>query len=64
MKNTKKTSAILLCSGRSSRMKPLSDKIFFEYLGKSILERQIENLLDQEKISQVFLVGNSQNKKK
>lgn len=64
MKNTKKTSAILLCSGTSSRMKPLSDKIFFEYLGKSILERQIENLLDQEKISQVFLVGNSQNKKK
>ena len=58
----KKTSAILLCSGTSSRMKPLSDKIFFEYLGKSILERQIENLLAQKNISQVFLVGNLQNK--
>ena len=63
MKN-KKTSALLLCSGTSSRMKPLSDKIFFEYLGKSILERQIENLLQQEKISQIFLVGNSKNRQK
>jgi len=62
--NNQKTSALLLCSGTSSRMKPLSDKIFFEYLGKSILERQIENLLQQEKISQIFLVGNNENRKK
>ena len=60
----KKTSAILLCSGTSSRMKPLSNKIFFEYLGKSILERQIENLLQKKEISQIFLVGNAENSEK
>lgn len=55
------TSALVLASGTSSRMNPLSDKIFFEYLGKPIIEWQIENLLDQKKIDQIFIVGNEYN---
>lgn len=60
----KKTSVILLCSGTSSRMQPLGDKIFFKYLGKSILQRQIENILEQKNIGTIFLVYNTQNHKK
>ncbi len=56
-------SAILLASGTSSRMNPLSDKIFFKYLGKSILEWQMENILSQS-INKLFIVGNDENLKK
>jgi bifunctional UDP-N-acetylglucosamine pyrophosphorylase/glucosamine-1-phosphate N-acetyltransferase len=59
-----KTSCILLCSGTSSRMHPLSDKIFFTYLGKTILEWQIENILQQKNINKIFLVGNTKNHEK
>lgn len=54
-------SALLLCAGQSSRMNPLSDKIFFEYLGKSLLEWKIEELLHFPEISEIFIVGNRGN---
>ena len=54
------TIALLLCSGTSSRMKPLGDKFLFEYLGKTILEHQIEMLLGAG-IKKIFFVGNEKN---
>jgi len=57
------TSALLLASGTSSRMNPLSDKIFFEYLGKPILQWQLENLLNQKNIENIYIVANKYNQK-
>ena len=51
---------LLLCGGRSSRMWPLSDKIFFEYLGKTILEHQVQMLLDAGFLK-IHIVGNGLN---
>lgn len=54
-------SLLLLASGTSSRMNPLSDKIFFEYLGKPILEWQVENSIAQKNIENIYIVGNEYN---
>jgi UDP-N-acetylglucosamine diphosphorylase / glucose-1-phosphate thymidylyltransferase / UDP-N-acetylgalactosamine diphosphorylase / glucosamine-1-phosphate N-acetyltransferase / galactosamine-1-phosphate N-acetyltransferase len=50
----------LLCAGKSSRINPLSDKIFFEYFGKTLLEHKIQSLLDAG-ISEIIIIGNTQN---
>lgn len=54
------TIALLLCSGTSSRMQPLGDKFLFEYLGKTILEHQIQ-MLQEAGIQKIFFVGNKYN---
>jgi len=56
------TSAVLLCSGTSSRMFPFSNKFMFEFLGKSVFRSQMENLLQQKTINEIFIVTNSENK--
>jgi len=58
------TSAILLCSGTSSRMFPFSNKFMFEFLGKSVFRYQMENLLQQKTINEIFIVTNFENKEK
>jgi len=58
------TSAVLLCSGTSSRMFPFSNKFMFEFFGKSIFRYQMENLLAQKTINEIFVVTNSENKTK
>ncbi len=52
---------ILLCAGQSSRMWPLGDKIFFEYLGKSLFEHQVERLLKTSFGQKIHIVGNEKN---
>ncbi|MBI5414670.1 NTP transferase domain-containing protein [Candidatus Peregrinibacteria bacterium] len=52
---------LLLCSGQSKRMWPLSDKIFFDYLGKTVLEHQIEKLLSFPEFDEIHIVGNEEN---
>ncbi len=56
------TSAVLLCSGTSSRMFPFSNKFMFEFFGKSIFRYQMENLLSQKTINEIFVVTNLENK--
>jgi len=52
---------VLLCGGKSSRMWPLSDKILFEYLGKTVLEHQVEMLLQNKEVELVHIVANPDN---
>ncbi len=51
---------VLIAAGQSSRMQPLSNKIFFRYLGKTILEHQINNLIDLG-LNNFIIVGNEKN---
>ncbi len=52
---------LLLSAGKSSRMWPLSDKIFFPYLGKTVLEHQVEMLLSSGFTRRIHIVGNESN---
>ncbi len=56
-----KTSALLLCSGTSSRMNPFENKFLFEFNGKSLLRHQLENILLQKNIEEIFIICNSKN---
>ena len=38
--------ALILAAGRSTRMQPVKDKIFLNFLGKSLLQRQVKALID------------------
>ena len=59
----KKMKAILLLSGSSSRMAPISDKSFLEFCGESLAERILRNAREGG-ISEFVLVANPQNQPK
>lgn len=54
---------ILLAAGRSTRLNPLSDKNFFKFNGKFLIEHQIQKLLDLN-ISDIIVVGGKHNLEK
>jgi NDP-sugar pyrophosphorylase family protein len=56
-------SAIILCSGNSSRMSPFKNKFLFSFLGKSILKRKIEELIEIVSIKEIYVITNNENKK-
>ena len=51
---------ILLCAGTSSRMQPLSNKIFMRYNGKELLLHQIDSLIENN-LNDIIIVGNLEN---
>jgi bifunctional UDP-N-acetylglucosamine pyrophosphorylase/glucosamine-1-phosphate N-acetyltransferase len=51
---------VLLAAGKSTRVWPLSEKIFFEFLGKTVLEHQIITLLNSG-LQDICVVGNEEN---
>ncbi len=55
---------ILLCAGVSSRMQPISEKIFLEFCGKPLLEHQIENISSFSDFKDFVIVGNDKNIKR
>jgi bifunctional UDP-N-acetylglucosamine pyrophosphorylase/glucosamine-1-phosphate N-acetyltransferase len=52
--------ALLLSAGESSRTWPISEKIFFRFFGKTILEYQIHTILESG-IKNIHIVGNKNN---
>jgi bifunctional UDP-N-acetylglucosamine pyrophosphorylase/glucosamine-1-phosphate N-acetyltransferase len=52
--------AIILGAGKSSRMNPLGDKVLLPFLGKTLLEHQIEKLMNIG-IYNIIIAGNSLN---
>lgn len=57
------TPVLLLAAGKSTRTWPLSEKIFLEICGKTILEHQIQSLLDAN-FYDICVVGNTENIKR
>jgi NDP-sugar pyrophosphorylase family protein len=55
------TQVVLLSAGSSTRTWPISEKIFFQIFGKTILEHQI-NTLKEAGFHEIIIVCNSQNK--
>ena len=51
---------LVLAAGRSKRMKPVNDKNFLNFLGKSLIEWQMETL-SKAGFKDVILVGGSHN---
>ncbi|MBD3330697.1 NTP transferase domain-containing protein [Candidatus Peregrinibacteria bacterium] len=51
---------LLLASGRSKRMQPVRDKNFLDFLGKTLLERQIESLKSNG-FEDIIVVGGAHN---
>lgn len=51
---------LLLAGGQSSRVWPLSEKIFFKFSGKTVLQHQIE-ILQKTVSSDICVVGNPHN---
>lgn len=51
---------IVLAAGRSKRMKPVRDKNFLSFLGKSLIVRQLE-LIREAGLNDVILVGGAHN---
>jgi bifunctional UDP-N-acetylglucosamine pyrophosphorylase/glucosamine-1-phosphate N-acetyltransferase len=54
---------ILLAAGRSSRMEPIGDKNFLNFLGKPLIWHQL-NFLERNKIKNVVIVGSNTNLEK
>lgn len=54
---------VMLAAGRSKRMKPVEDKNFLSFLGKPLLEHQLE-ILKKAEIEEVILVGGVHNLEK
>ena len=64
---------VLLAAGRSKRLKPIEDKNFLSFLGKPLIQRQLEQLasvgisrdrsLQKEDQSQIIVVGGKHNLK-
>lgn len=52
--------ALILAAGKSTRTWPIEEKIFVEFLGKTIFQHQIETLLAAG-ISDFCIIGNEQN---
>lgn len=59
--NLMNTQVILLSAGSSTRTWPISEKIFFRFFGKTILEHQIETLISAG-FSSLILVCNQKNR--
>ncbi len=55
-----KPTILLLAAGRSSRMEPLSNKIFAKYLGKELIVHQFEHILGAG-FEKFIIVGNEIN---
>lgn len=51
---------LVLAAGRSKRMKPVKDKNFLNFLGKSLIERQLDMLVENG-FNDVVLVGGAHN---
>lgn len=51
---------ILLAAGKSSRAWPITEKVLFRFLGKTVIEHQI-GALKTVGLSQICVVGNSEN---
>jgi len=51
---------VLLAAGRSKRLKPIEDKNFLQFLGKPLIQHQLEQLLSVG-LSDVVVVGGSHN---
>lgn len=51
---------VLLAAGRSKRLKPIEDKIFLEFMGKSLLQHQLETLAESG-FSDFIIVGGKHN---
>jgi len=54
---------LLLGAGRSKRMKPITDKNFLNFLGKPLIEHQL-NLIKNAGIDEVIIVGGEHNLEK
>ncbi|MBD3328029.1 NTP transferase domain-containing protein [Candidatus Peregrinibacteria bacterium] len=51
---------VLLAAGRSKRLKPIEDKIFLEFMGKSLLQHQLETLAESG-FNDFIIVGGKHN---
>jgi len=51
---------LLLAAGKSSRTWPIEEKIFFRFLGKTVLEHQIETL-ESAGLFHITIIGNVEN---
>ncbi|MFH0775750.1 MAG: sugar phosphate nucleotidyltransferase [bacterium] len=51
---------IVLAAGRSKRLKPLSDKVLLSFLGKTLIEHQL-NQLSEVGLADVIIVGGAHN---
>ncbi len=51
---------LLLSAGISKRMKPLSDKNFLEFLGKPLIQHQLESL-QRNNLKEVIIIGGKHN---
>jgi len=51
---------IVLAAGRSKRLKPLSDKVLLSFLGKTLIEHQL-NQLSEAGLADVIIVGGAHN---
>ncbi len=54
---------LLLAGGSSSRFQPLGDKNLYTFLGKSLVQIQLEKLLQFFEMSEIVIVANDQNYK-
>lgn len=57
------TKVVLLAAGRSIRMQPIPDKNFLKFLGKPLIQHQIETLIEG-KFSEILIVGGAHNMKR
>lgn len=52
--------AVILAAGRSKRIKPIQDKNFLKFMGKTLIEHQIDNL-KQAGFDKITIVGGAHN---